>query len=268
MKKVFYAIAALAFIAGTTEVFQQLKTNAGAVQEHITTSIENGYLSYPSSCRTIAMAARLEIAKTLLPFAKEYTHSNDFKERYQKWWKAKEPNKPATLEERKANRLAEKKKSDQAADETVTQMKQQIASTTDPTIKKALQDGLKAYEEMQKQMATPEMQKSTAQMQASLEEAEKNEYLQDMDVYNREHAEWQRQQNPNYLLKQRFEKYLSTLATVDFNAKVVSGPGGRFFENHDYQTKPAEWKQIYRTGKDVNDYVKGFVQQWEKELTP
>lgn len=266
MKKLLYPTIALLFIAGTTEVLQQLKTDAGRVYENTLSAVTSGYIYYPSTVRQVATTARLEIAKTLLPFIKEYTKSEDFKKRYAEWWRSVEPKKPMTAEERRAKRTQEGDANKKQADEQIKQMKQQIASTTDADTKKALEEGLKAYEEMQQQMNTPEMQEYQKTSAAYMDQADKDQAAKDMEDYNKLNAEWKEKQNPNVLIKKRLQTYLETVGSVDFTAKLVPYYGKQNFADPKYQSKPANWKLIYRAGKDVNDYAKPFVQQWVTEL--
>ena len=63
------------------------------------------------------------------------------------------------------------------------------------------------------------------------------------------------------------KKYLEIESSVDYNAKTVKNNFGKMvFVDEQYETKPADWKQCYRAGKEINDFGKSFAQQWLNEL--
>lgn len=64
------------------------------------------------------------------------------------------------------------------------------------------------------------------------------------------------------LIKKRLEKFLAISATVDFDAQL----NGRMFANPEYESKPGEWKALFRAGKEVVTAAREEAQTWLKEL--
>lgn len=81
-------------------------------------------------------------------------------------------------------------------------------------------------------------------------------------------TKWERNYpaDPAVLVRRKLEDYLKLLKTVDFNAKLTAPDnyGIRKFANPEYESKSAQWKSCYRAGKEVNDVVKAFVEEWLK----
>ena len=70
----------------------------------------------------------------------------------------------------------------------------------------------------------------------------------------------------NIIIKRRLQQYLEIVGTVDFSAALKDVNGKMKFVNSTYEYKPAEWKKVYRAGKEVNDVAKSFVTSRIKEL--
>ncbi len=72
--------------------------------------------------------------------------------------------------------------------------------------------------------------------------------------------------NPEVIIKKRLEEYLALSAKVDFNAQLTEPDkyNIRMFVNPAYEKKSAQWKAIYRAGKEVNDVVTTFIKDWLK----
>src|SRR4029079_10611126 len=68
------------------------------------------------------------------------------------------------------------------------------------------------------------------------------------------------------IIKRQLKEYLSLVASVDFNAELIPKGGKKIFANPEYERKSERWKACFRAGKEVNDAIKSFVQQWLKEL--
>ncbi len=71
-------------------------------------------------------------------------------------------------------------------------------------------------------------------------------------------------QNPETMVKNRLNDYLSLVKTVDFEAKLVTNGKYKKFVNPEYEAKSLKWKAIYRAGKENNAVVTAFINQWLK----
>jgi hypothetical protein len=90
----------------------------------------------------------------------------------------------------------------------------------------------------------------------------------DWKYYNEQVKKWEEEYpaNVNSFIKKRLQRYLDIVNTVDFSAALKDVNGKKKFVNSAYEYKPADWKKVYRAGKEVNDVAKSFVTNWIKEL--
>ncbi len=73
-------------------------------------------------------------------------------------------------------------------------------------------------------------------------------------------------ENPGVLVEKRLQEYLALEATVDFDAKLTAPDqyNKRKFVNPAYEKKSEQWKAYYRAGKEVNEVLTSFAQEWLK----
>ncbi|CAN5172942.1 hypothetical protein BH09BAC4_BH09BAC4_37150 [soil metagenome] len=67
-------------------------------------------------------------------------------------------------------------------------------------------------------------------------------------------------------LKQRLQAFITLSETVDFDARLVPMGRKQEFANPVYQRKPAEWKFLYRLGKEPVTEARLFAKQWLADL--
>lgn len=263
---------ALLFLSLTTaDVLQQLKLTQQEANDYVLQTVQFERLSYPSSARNLPVTARVEVAKGILSFAKTYTQTAAFKNEYAAWWKNQEPEAPATVEQRLKQAQEEKERSEKGADEGETNLRKQISETTDPQLKKTLQDALTAYVEsrkqMEAQMQTPEMKQMMEDMAVAQKKQYEEDFKRETEEYKKKYADWQLRKDPNATIRKMLKGYLDLAATVDFSAQTTSNPyGKKIFVNPSYQAKSGDWKMCYRGGKELNDAVRPLVKQWLTEL--
>jgi hypothetical protein len=261
------AIPAVLTLAAMIDPLQQLGIKTENAQRYVLESISYGNLSYPGTARTVAPSLRVDVAKGITEFAKSYTQTTLFKTQYSDWWKGIEPQKPATLEDR-VKELEERTAHDKAAgDESIANMKKQINETKDPGMKKALEEALKQYDAMKKQMESPQMKATMDQGMVMQKKQMEEDAKKDLDNYNKEHAGWLAKKDPNVAIKKYLRQYLALLNTVDFNAATYKNSYGQtVFKDPANEGKPSDWKMCFRAGKDVNAVTKNFAQRWLTEL--
>jgi hypothetical protein len=111
--------------------------------------------------------------------------------------------------------------------------------------------------------------KYVAEQQKQLDENEKRVYaLQDAmkkpfagkDLWEKAYPA-----DPALLIKKRLQEFLQISATVDYSAKLTGSGKKQIFVNPVFEKKSLKWKAIYRAGKEVNDRVSLFVNDWLKE---
>ena len=200
----------------------------------------------------------------MLGLARGLPRSADFRTRYDKWWKDSEPARPQTVADRARAQAEEEARSRRNADEGEASLRRQIAETSDPKLKKALQDG-EGFQDAKKQMESPDMKKMMEQGKAMQAEADKQRYEDELKKYNADHAAW---------MAKKDEQHGPPAAqglpghAADGRLQCPDGEGRRADGVHQprAQRPPRQWKLIYRAGKDLNQVGKAFATQWLAEL--
>jgi hypothetical protein len=86
-------------------------------------------------------------------------------------------------------------------------------------------------------------------------------YQKNMERWKDEYPE-----NPQVLIRKRLQTFLDLSATVDFNAELKESGGKKRFVNPAYEAKSTEWKQIFRSGKEITEMAREFAKKWIKEV--
>lgn len=86
--------------------------------------------------------------------------------------------------------------------------------------------------------------------------------------YKEDMAKWQTRfpEDSRQMIKNRLKQFIDIAATVDFNAQLKDAYGLKKFVNPAHERKSAEWKQMFRAGKDVTETAKKFAEKWLAEL--
>jgi hypothetical protein len=205
------------------------------------------------------MTARIEVAKALLSMAKTYTNSLHYREQYMQWWRETEPAKPKTALLRLKVRQAQQAAEEIEYQRQLSELHNQIAVYSDYQFTQAGQAAIKQLESTHVPYAlSPAMQPTYHDSIVAARELEQ---------YQIKYPEWLRRKDYKYLIRTRLQRYLDVLAKVDFDTPVtISATGYRQFVIEEIRDKPAEWKSIYRAGREINAVTKPIVEQWLKEL--
>lgn len=99
-------------------------------------------------------------------------------------------------------------------------------------------------------------------------QGEKMNYDNAVKDYKEQQVKWTSNypEDHRLMIKTRLQQFLKVAATVDFNAQLKEVYGKQKFVNAAYESKPTEWKQIFRAGKEVTEFTKKFAEQWLAEL--
>ncbi|GAB2540140.1 hypothetical protein GCM10027085_33600 [Spirosoma aerophilum] len=84
--------------------------------------------------------------------------------------------------------------------------------------------------------------------------------------YRRQRADFDAHADFKPLLKQRLKDFITLTETIDFQARLVPMGYKQEFANPVYQRKPAEWKFLYRLGKEPVMEARSFAQKWLVDL--
>ena len=246
----------------TDEFWNQLGISKQMGDESIRESFLQGYLyNYGAkSAKNIVAGNRAAVTKDLLTYTKEYINTDAFKKEYEKKRAGTKPMEP----------------------------QKKIAKTKEEIRKGMIDDTKKAIEDMEKQMPTfaPDVKKIMAEMLVSqkqqlkdyqdpnsqlieiMAQGEKMTVENDLKNYDERIKKWETEYpvNSGVFIKKRIQQYLDIVSTVDFTAALKDVNGKKKFANDTYERKSADWKKVYRAGKEVNDVAKAFAASWIKEL--
>ncbi len=268
MKKLlisFLFISLLSF--KMADIFSDLGIPQSQMQELITNNLTNGYLSYPGSVKKVALGSRASIVQSVGVFVKSYVQTEDFKNRYAEWWKNQEPTKPDSPEQKTAERKQQVEDQKKEQVKALAEIKNQIATVKDQSIKKQLEQVLAIQIQTNAQMNTPEYQKQMQETYEMMAKMEAEEYKTKFAEYQDKYKIWQEQKSPKVLIKLDLEKFLAATENIDFEAKLkTTSYGKKVFINEEYESKDADWKTAFRAGKPATEAARTFAQEWLKNL--
>ncbi|GAB4014801.1 hypothetical protein GCM10028808_38370 [Spirosoma migulaei] len=89
---------------------------------------------------------------------------------------------------------------------------------------------------------------------------------EELALQRKKKAEFDAHADFHPLLKKRLQDFIDLTETVDFEARLVPMGYKQEFANPIYQRKPAEWKFLYRLGKEPVTEARVFAKQWLAEL--
>jgi hypothetical protein len=72
--------------------------------------------------------------------------------------------------------------------------------------------------------------------------------------------------DPKVNLRKALQHFLTITDGVDYSAAVSFQDGRNYFSNKEYEAKPAEWKMVYRSGRDAGEKARTYVKVWVAEL--
>lgn len=243
------------------DVWVQLGMKKERGMEGIRNSFLNGYLHYygARNIKNIATGNRVEVANDLLVAVKEYIGSDDFKAEYEKARQQAKPQEPTgkirSKEEIRKEKIAEAEKGIKETEESIKKATPEVAATLKGVIE-MFQGYIEQYKDPNNQMIDLFWQGEKQTVEMALKK-----YKEDM-------AKWQTRfpEDSRQMIKNRLKQFIDIAATVDFNAQLKDAYGLKKFVNPAHERKSAEWKQMFRAGKDVTETAKKFAEKWLAEL--
>lgn len=182
---------------------------------------------------------KVNAAKELCSWIKEYTASEEFKTLYKQ---KRESLKPTTN-----NSVRPDDETIQMTKESVSYLEKELAQMkkikeTPAVSIKSVQDQLNQQKEMLKLWMDPNP---------------------GLTKWNKLYPE-----DPQQMVMEKLQSYLEIKSSVDFNASLLEANkyGLRKFANPEYEKKDNRWKAVYRAGKEVNDVMDKFAKTWISEL--
>lgn len=237
-----------------TDVWKQL----GLTQQQGSDKIKNAFLygyienNTAKNLRNLATGNRTAIAKDLMIYSKTYLNGTAFKAAYAKERVASKPENiifvPVTRESIRKERIAELRKNIKETEDAVKKM---------PALEKSAQKTIARYENAIKDYESPDsrMLNTFYETAVSQQNSKKQQYEKRMKDWETNYPE-----NHTQKVKKYLENYLALGATVDFDAELTEKNGKKVFVNKDYEAKNADWKRIYRGGREVYNATKPLAE--------
>lgn len=109
------------------------------------------------------------------------------------------------------------------------------------------------------------LQQQVAKEQGKMEEdlAESKQQAAD---YQKRLADYKAASNLNTILKQHLNEFIALTGSIDFDAQLTRNGSKMEFVNPVYRNKPANWKLLFRMGKEPVLAARTFAQNWVKDL--
>ena len=227
-------------------------------QQRVVDGITSGYVTIPATCRKLTLSQRASVVSGAVSFAKAYTQTDDFKQRYAEWRNTAKP----TSSVKSYEQVQQEQK------EQIAGMKKTLAETKaamakmDAATRKALQQAINEQEKI-----VAEMEAGTSPMLMKQEAVEQvNKYVQAEYQENLKKWEENYPANPGVMIRKHLNNFLNQSNGVDFAAKLSDRNGKKYFVNSDYEQKPEVWKRCFRAGSEATSTARQLAQTWLAEL--
>jgi hypothetical protein len=273
VKKLFFLfpflLIAVGFYAGhiiddnANTLLKTIKLSEDEAENTIFSDISSAsafYFPGIKELKSVAENDRASQVQAVGKFVKDFTKTEDFKNRYNEFRESKKPSppeKPKTMEELKKENKESLEKSLEEMRTTKASMPADQQAMFDETIK-MLEEQLKRLDDPNNSMYSPEMD---VYMQQS--------YDLQMEQHKKDIKDWEAKypaNNPNALIKTWLESFLEQTKDVDFNAQTAIDKNRTLFVKQEYERKNNLWKLCYRGGKETTEAGRKFAQSWLNEL--
>ena len=250
-----------AFKEKVDDLWEQLGIEKEAATSNIKASFLGGYLrAYGArNIRNIASGDKMEVAKDLLAYTKQYVTSN-FKTDYDNARRSAKPVEPAA----KTLRTKEEIQKDEISNmqDNITRQEASLKTAT-PQVQAILKPGIE-----QSKKILGDYKRPGNELFAMMELGEKNDQEREIQNYKKAVSDCEVKYPEDYriVVRERLQKLLEVTKDVDFNAELKEQYGKKRFVNPTYEAKSPEWKMAFRAGKDVTELTRAFAQQWLNEM--
>ena len=241
------------------DFLKQLGITKQSADEKITNSILGGYIdSYGAkTAKNIALGNRKAVTLDLLTYIKKYVGSAAFVKEYSEMRERYKPveEKLQTPEQMRSENIAAYKKAVADAEQNV----KKVDASIKQIFEKALEDAKKALKD-----AEDPNNKYYINYAKNYPQLEKNF----KESHDRSIADWNVKYPQNQLLfvKKRLQEFLDATKDIDFSAELTEKNGKKIFVKSEYEHKDNRWKMAFRSGKEVVEPSRDFVQKWIDEI--
>lgn len=252
-------VAASAFTATFLETLKLARADAEAA---IWRSFSYGAYGGPvsASWHNFGVPVRVAMVEEIGAFARTYSRSEDFKKRYAEYRNDQKPSAPKPFEGVEGMKREQR----ESLTKSIRESKESLKNLGGE-VRKSMEEGIKNMENMLKEVDNPSNPMFSPEMNNMLKQGwdqEYQNYQRALEAWNREWPE-----SPSTLIRNRLNYFLELSSTVDFTARLSRSPNGKMvFINPAYESKPSDWKLLYRCGKESVEAARGVARAWLVEL--
>jgi hypothetical protein len=243
-------------------LLQTINLSEDNAKNSIFSDISSSGFYFPglNQLKSIAAGDRSATVEAIAKYVKDFTATDDFKNRYNEFRESRKPSPPE-----KPKTMAElKKETKESYQKSIEEMKTTKASA--PSDQKAMYDEtIKMLEEQLKSLDDPNNTMYSPEMDVYMQQA----YEQQLEQHKMDIEKWEADypvNNPKLLIKSWLESFLEQTNDVDFKAQTAIDKGRTLFVKQEYERKNNLWKLCYRGGKETTDAARKFAQAWLGEL--
>ncbi len=241
------------------EFWKRLGMSKDAAEQKITGSILGGYVNSQgvSNLRQLMNADKKALVTDLLNYTKKYTATPAFIAQYHE---LREKNKPAFTGLKTPE--AFRKENIESWQEQVKKLETSVKNA-DTVLRPVFRQSL---EEARKQLKEAENPESRIYMNYRLQYEESATALQAGNAEALQQWAEKYPENHRIFLKHRLTQFLQETENIDFSAKTILKNGKKVFVLPEHEKQSRNWKMAWRSGREVVETARAFVQQWLKEL--
>ena len=242
-------------------IFKQLDLNEDYAKNMIwgNCSGPSFYFPNPKELKNVTMGERSSIVKVVANYVKDYTSSEEFKQKYLQLRESRKPHYPkgpTSLDSLKKEHKEQLTKS-------ISDMEKQlntIPADQKPTfvdLIKNMKQQLKDIDDPEKSMYTPSMQDIYNQ-----------QYEQEVTNYHTDLKQWEIDYptDSKWIIKKWLNEFLDKTKDINFNAELINKNKTKVFVKREYEQKDYLWKVCFRAGKEATEAGRAFANSWIAEL--
>jgi hypothetical protein len=255
------ALGSFNLFQGASASLTRLGIPEDQAKDFVWWSFSGGVFSYPGGAKVKGTPAseRAGVVRDICAYAKQYSESDAFRQRYLEDREQRKPVPPGKPESMEAMRKRMKKELEQSIKEFKENIRS-LAADQQEMMKPALasmEEQLKSYDDPDNPMFSKEM-----------ESAVRQGYESQMAEYKERLAEWEKTPtDPRFMIELWLRKFMEESKDIDFNAKLAEDANGKMrFVRNEYEMKSANWKLCYRAGRESVEAARAFVKGWLGEL--
>lgn len=246
----------------TGEFLSTLGITDDRARDCIWSSLSGMYLSYPitQQIRNTPRNQRAALVREIGLYAKKYTQSEEFKQKYLEFRQNNKPSPPEPPKTTEQQRKEQKESMQKAIHDTEEGMKSMT-----PEMQASMKEVVKMYKEQLKSLDDPNNPMFSKQMAEMLQQS----HEQAMKEYQRKLAKWEQDypSSPTSMVKGWLTKFMDESRDIDFNAKLIDGEyGKKVFAKTEYERKSSNWKMCFRAGRETVEAGRAFAREWLEEL--